>query len=150
MEIKDFFSEDKTAQSHWITEIQKSDWSAAGFLVELLTKGTFHETLGEGGLYLLTDGAKLMSYVTMTRKDCITDNTLFPWIGFVYTFPEYRGNRCSQKLIDNCAATARETGYRKLWIATDHVGLYEKYGFTYLENRIDCWGEDSRVLYRDL
>ena len=66
MEIKDFFSEDKTVQSHWITEIQKSDWSAAGFLVELLTKWTFHETLGEGGLYLLTDGAKLMSALPTT------------------------------------------------------------------------------------
>ena len=39
---------------------------------------------------------------------------------------------------------------RGVYIATDHVGLYEKYGYTYLENRIDCRGSDQRVLYRDI
>jgi len=28
--------------------------------------------------------------------------------------------------------------------------LYEKYGFIYMENRIDVWGEDSRIYYKDL
>ena len=82
----------------------------------------------------------------MTRRDCIVDDNLFPWIGFVYTFPEYRGNRYSELLINNCADIAKKKGFEKLWIATDHDGLYEKYGFVYLENRIDCWGEDSKVL----
>lgn len=150
MEIKEFFKEDKAAQAHWTEEIGKSDWSAASFLTELLAKGTFHNTLGEGDLYLLTEGNELISFATMTHRDCIVDDSLFPWVGFVYTFPGHRGKRFSQKLIDNCAALAREQGYKKLWIATDHVGLYEKYGFVYAENRIDCWGEDSRVLYRQL
>lgn len=150
MEIKEFFKEDRAKQAHWIKEIEKSDWSASNFLVELLTKNRFHKTLGDGDLYLLTDGDNLAAFATMTRRDCIEDDTLFPWVGFVYTFPQCRGNRYSGLLIDNCADIAKRLGYEKLWIATDHVGLYEKYGFTYLENRIDCWGEDSRVLYRDL
>ena len=150
MVIKEFFKEDKDAREHWTEEIKKSDWRAAWFLVELLTKGTFHDTLGEGELYLLTDENKLMAFVTMTRRDCIVDDNLFPWIGFVYTFPESRGNRYSELLINNCADIAKKKGFEKLWIATDHDGLYEKYGFVYLENRIDCWGEDSKVLYRQL
>lgn len=150
MEIKEFFKEDEAARAHWTEEIKKSDWRAAEFLVGLLTKGTFRDILGEGELYLLTDGDRLMSFVTMTHRDCIVDDSLFPWIGFVYTFPEYRGNRYSELLINNCADIAKNQGYKKLWIATDHENLYEKYGFTFLENRVDCWGEDSRVLYRKL
>ena len=150
MEIIEFFKANKDERTHWIEEIGKSDWGAAGFLAGLLTEEKFHKTLGEGELYLLTDGGKLMAFATMTQRDCIVDDSLFPWIGFVYTFPEFRGNRFSGVLIDNCAETAREQGYKRLWTATDHEGLYEKYGFVYLENRTDCWGEDSRVLYRQL
>ena len=46
-----------------------------------------------------------------------------------------------------CAA---KMGYKKIYIGTDHVGLYEKYGYTYQENRIDCWGGDMRVLCKNL
>jgi len=39
---------DSERQSYWLNEIKKGDWGAAGFLYELLSKGTFFETVGEG------------------------------------------------------------------------------------------------------
>lgn len=150
MEIKDFFKEDRASQSHWIEEIQKSDWRAAKFLVELLTKGTFHDTLGEGELFLLTDGGKLVSFVTFARNDCIDDKSLYPWIGFVFTFPEYRGHRYVGRLIGRCEDIAREYNVINIYINTDHIGLYEKYGYTYLESRVDIYGEDSRIYVKKI
>lgn len=37
-----------------------------------------------------------------------------------------------------------------LYVSTDHVGLYEKYGFSFLEEADTVWGEKSRILFRPL
>lgn len=139
MEIIDYFKSD--AQGHWLAEIEKSDWRAAETLVRFIKENSFHENLGKGTILLLTDGGRLVSFLTFSERDCIDDNSLFPWIGFVYTFPEYRGHR----LIRRCEELAAEYGIEKIFVCTDHVGLYEKYGFSYMENRIDIYGDDSRI-----
>ena len=132
-------------------KIAECDWSAARFLVELLQKDTFYETLGGWGeLYLLMDGENLVSFATFTGQDSIRDESLTPWIGFVYTSPAYRGHRYAGQVLSHAESVAVSRGYSKIHIATDHVGLYEKYGYTYQENRIDCWGSDQRVLYKNL
>lgn len=132
-------------------KIAACDWSAAGFLAELLKKGTFNETLGGWGyLFLLMDGENLVSFATLTGQDAIRDETMTPWIGFVFTRPEFRGNRYAGRVLAHAEKMAARLGYRRVYLETDHVGLYEKYGYTFLENRIDFWGEAARVLYKDL
>lgn len=148
MRIIDFFScEDQTV---WIEKIRLGNWGAARFLAKLLEEGTFHSTLGAGTVYLLADEDRLVSFVTLTRQDCIADESLYPWLGFFYTFPEYRGNRHGGKLLEYAAGEAGKQGYEKVYLATDHMGLYEKYGFSYWENRVDVYGEDSRIYIRNL
>ena len=132
-------------------KIAGCDWSAAQFLVELLQKGTFHETLGGwGDLYLLMDEENLVSFATFSGQDSVRDESMTPWIGFVYTSPAYRGHRYAGQVLSHAESVAASRGYSKIYIATDHVGLYEKYGYSYQENRIDCWGSDQQVLYKNL
>lgn len=149
MEIISFFESGRQAE---LTEkIAVCDWSAARFLAELLSKETFFETLGGWGhVFLLMDGEELVSFVTLTGQDAIRDESLTPWIGFVFTRPEYRGHRYAGQLLAHGEAIAGKAGYHRVYLATDHIGLYEKYGYTYLENRIDCWGNDDRILYKEL
>lgn len=125
--------------------IEEADWGAAKLLAKLLREDSFHATLGDGTLYLLMDGDAIVSFVTLTRQDCVADASLYPWLGFFYTFPAYRGCRHGGKLLSYAARQAKEKGFDRVWLATDHVGLYEKYGFTYVKNRIDIYGEDSRI-----
>lgn len=134
----------------WIIKIRECDWSAAKFLAALLRQNSFHEMLGSGSLYIMVDGENLVSFCTLTQKDCIDDDRFFPWIGFVFTVPEYRGHRYSGELIELACNEAKKQGYDRVYIATDHIELYEKYGFKYIENRTDIYGEESRVYYRKL
>ena len=132
-------------------KIGACDWSAARFLVKLLEENTFPETLGGWGqLFVLMEGENLVSFCTLTGQDAIRDETLTPWIGFVFTQPRYRGCRYAGKLLAHAEAAALRLGFSRVYLETGHVGLYEKYGYCYLENRIDCWGEDTRVLRKDL
>ena len=149
MEIVRYFgSED---QPYLRRKIASCDWSAARFLVELLETERFNEMLGGWGeIYLLMDGENLVSFLTLTGLDAVRDPRLTPWIGFVFTVPEYRGHRYAGRLLAHAEACAAKMGHRQVYIATDHVGLYEKYGYTYRENQTDIWGSDMRVLYKTL
>lgn len=149
MELINYF--DSEDQVQLIEKIAVCDWSAAKFLVKLLQKGTFNETLGGWGyLFLLMDGDNLVSFGTLTGQDAVRDENLTPWIGFVFTSPEYRGHRYAGWILQHAEMTAAGLGYSKIYIGTDHIGLYEKYGFTYQENRIDCWGGDMQIFYKYL
>lgn len=145
MEIISYFN--SSNKQTLIGLIEACDWGAAKFLAQLLKEDRFFEMLGgEGDVYLLMDGGKLVSFLTLTKQDVIRDESMFPWIGFVFTQPEYRGHRYSEKLMNYAENVAKRRGHTQVYVATDHVGLYEKYGYDYLENRIGYWGEESRVL----
>lgn len=149
MRIVNYFEYEN--QNDLLEQLKQCDWSAAKFLVELLTKGTFFEMLGGAGdLYLLLDGDQLVSFATLTMQDSIRDEGLFPWIGFVYTAPSYRGHRYAGLVLAHAQAVAAAKGHDRVYIASDHVGLYEKYGFVYMENRVDYWGSDQQVFYKNL
>ena len=148
MEIINYF--ESSDREHWLAEIKKSDWRAAPVLAEFLENGTFSEKLGDGVLLLLTDGDRLVSFLTFAQWDWIDDRSLYPWIGFVYTAPEYRGHRYAGRLIERCEEIAREHNVRQIYINTDHIGLYEKYGFEYKENRVDIYGTDSRIYTKSI
>lgn len=130
----------------WLTKIGQCDWTAGQYLYRLLSENRFRETLGENAeVLLLTDGTNLAAFCTYAAKDDIPDTDRTPWIGFVYTYPAYRGRRLMGKLIDKAREMAREDGYDTIWIATREEGLYEKYGAEKVDVMKDFSGEDSDI-----
>ncbi len=101
-------------------------------------------------MFLLTDGDQLVSFCTLSRQDEILDDSLFPWIGFVYTFPAYRGHRYSETVIQHACAQARAQGHSRVYLSSEEQGLYEKYGFTFWQNRKTIWGEETQIFFRDV
>ena len=145
MQIVDYFHADN--QPYWRSAIADNEWRAAKYLARKLENGEFHGEAGKGTVYLLTEGDKLISFLTLTERDCIDAPEYAPWIGFVHTAPEHRGQRHIGKLIDHACVAAREQGAARVYLATDHVGVYEKYGFSYLENRVDRGGRGQPHLH---
>ena len=96
MKIIDYFHSDD--QPHWLAAIAENEWRAAKYLARLLASGGFHQEVGKGTVYLLTEGETLISFLTMTERDCIDAPEYAPWIGFVHTAPGYRGHRHIGKL----------------------------------------------------
>ncbi len=149
MQIIDYF--ESSEQTALAQRIAACDWSAARFLAKLLQNNTFYETLGGWGrLFLLMNGDDLVSFSTLSAQDSIQDASMTPWIGFVFTQPQYRGCHYAGRLLAHAEKVAYAMGFFKVYLGTDHVGLYEKYGFSHLEDRIDCWGDVTRVMYKDL
>ena len=134
----------------WLKQIADCDWAAGPYLYTLLKENRFHALCGETArVLLLVDGTKLASFCTYAEQDDIPDTDLTPWMGFVYTHPDYRGRRLMGKLISRAKELARNDGYDALWICTEENGLYEKYGAEYTADMKDRRGGDCRVYRMD-
>ena len=149
MKIIGYYSSDN--KEHWLGKIKECEWSAAKLLHKLLSEDTFRDTVGENSdVLMLTEGDELVSFCTLAEKDDIQPTELTPWIGFVYTFPQHRGNRYSGRLLSFAEKMAAEQGAEKIYISTNHTGLYEKFGYEFLCMMKDIDGEDSGVYIKEV
>ena len=147
MKVIEYYSSDN--QSHWLGEIQKSDWGAGTYLYELLRDNKLKKLCGEATrVLLLTEGESLVSFCTYAPQDDIPNTSLTPWVGFVYTFPQFRGHRCMGILFDHVNELAMAEEHEFIYVSTWEIGLYEKYGFSFLQHMKDIHGDESRVYRR--
>ena len=144
MQVSNYFEIDN--KEHWINEIERSDWRAGPFLGRLLREDEFFDAVGKDSrVLLLTEGDELISYCTFAEKDDIQPTDLTPWVGFVYTFPKHRGHRYAGLLFDEVERLAKERQVAEVYLSTNHIGLYEKYGWEFFGMMDDMDGEPSRV-----
>ena len=138
-------------KEHWLCEIQKSDWGAGQYLYSLLKENKLKALVGATTLVLmLADGDKLVSFCTLAPLDDVQPTSYTPWVGFVYTFPEYRGQHCAGQLLDCAEGIAAIMERKYTYISTNHIGLYEKYGYTFLETAQDISGSETRIYRKAL
>ena len=150
--IREYFSCDSKEQTHWLEEIGKSDWRAGQVLYSRIKENKLRIPgyIGENShLYLVTEDDELCGFCTLAEKDDIRDTDLSPWVGFVYTFPKYRGQRLFGSLLAKAIEQARSEGYGSVYINTDHTDLYERYGACFQEISRNLSGEDTRIYRLD-
>jgi len=147
MEILEYFGTEN--KEYWLDKMKESDWGAGRYLYKLLKSGTLKQLVGENTrVLMLTDGNDLVSFCTLAEKDDIQPTDLTPWIGFVYTFPAYRGHRLSESLIKHACTLARGDGYSRVYLSSNEIGLYEKYGFEFVRTARDIWCGETKVYGR--
>lgn len=144
MQIVEYAAAEK--RDYWLGKIGEAGWTAARYLHKLLSDGSFYDSCGAGSkVLLLTEGSELISFCTYAETDDIPDSGLSPWVGFVYTFPQFRGKRRIGKLIEHAYQLAKKERRTHLYISTDQRGLYEHFGFSFLRELKDRHGERSLV-----
>lgn len=90
--------------------------------------------------YLLEREREIIGCCGMVTNDFNSRMDLWPWVCALYVSEPFRGNSYGKLLIEKCAEDARRLGFRDLYLTTDLVGYYEKYGFSYLGEAIDPGG----------
>lgn len=149
MKVIDYFTAEN--KEYWLSKIAESDWSAGGYLANLLKEDKLRGLVGDSvRVLMLVDGKNLISFCTLAKMDDVQPTDLTPWIGWIYTFPAYRGKRLAGRLIEHAEALAKQDGATHAHISTNHVGLYEKYGYEFLITAKDVEGEDTRVYRKKL
>ena len=79
--------------------------------------------------YLLMDRDKIIGCAGLITNDFISRMDLYPWA----------------LLLEKAKEDAKQAGFLNLYLCSDHVGYYEKYGFLRIGTGYHPWGESSEI-----
>ena len=97
------------------------------------------------GLYLQGD---LIGMYQFTMNDLFVRPDVYPWLANVYIAPEHRGKGCGRILLESVRENACRLGLTELFLFTAHEGLYERYGWEFIEETDTHLQPRQQRLYR--
>ena len=102
----------------------------AGAYLECMDAYLRRET--EYGWYLCLDGGRIVGGLGVIENDFHDRKDLSPNICAVYTEEEYRRRGIAGKLLNLAVDDLKSKGISPVYLVTDHVGFYERYGWSFL------------------
>ena len=81
----------------------------------------------------LIDNNILIGFISLFKYDGDEHKDLTPWYATMYVKDKYRGKGYSKLLNDAIIKEAKELGYKKIYLKSDLINYYEKFGAIYIE-----------------
>ena len=95
-------------------------------------------------------GERIVGMATIRKTDYYPLPDIFPWISTIFVSEDCRGRRISETLIAFANDYAGELGFDRTYIPTEHVGLYEKYGYRYVKDIVNYGNGVDRLYVKDI
>ena len=128
--------------------IENSAWDdVKEHMIDLIRNWNF---IDWEGMFVAKADGKIIGMTSVMKEDYYPMPELYPWVSSVYVDEEYRGQRVSGKLIDYANDYLRNLGFEKSYIPSDHVGLYERYGYTYVREIVNYGGQEDHLYEKNL
>lgn len=85
----------------------------------------------EYGWYMCLDGDKIVGGLGVIENDFHDRKDLSPNICAVYTENPYRKNGIAGRLLNKAVEDLRSKGITPVYLVTNHIGFYERYGWEF-------------------
>lgn len=95
---------------------------------------------------ILLEDTTLIGFISIFPEDGDDRKDLTPWYATMFVKKEFRGKGYSKILNDAILKEAKSRGFEKIYLKTDLVNYYEKFGATFL----DRLNEEENLYYFDL
>lgn len=86
----------------------------------------------EYGWYLCLDDKKIVGGMGVIDNDFHDRKDLTPNVCAVYTEEKYRGQGIAGNLLNMVVEDMRAKGFIPIYLVTDHIGFYERYGWEFV------------------
>lgn len=128
------------------------------FLVSFFTNRTLMEQNVSDCLH--TDGPlpqgwfmwwenRVVGWVGLLEKEVVVRDDISPWISPLLVAKDRRGHRYGEALLNHASHEAAKLGFDRVYLTTDHIGYYEKYGFKEIGLTTFTWGRPTKIYQRD-
>lgn len=139
-------------QKFWLEKIREENrhFPVLGRMVDQIEDGSFlKRSKGFYEPYLMIDEDRLIALSILASQDDIICD-LGPWIGYVYTNPDYRGHQYAFRLIETIENDLKKQGIERVYISSGHRGLYEKAGYQKLGWSRSHSGRPTKIFEKKL
>ncbi|MCR5848756.1 MAG: GNAT family N-acetyltransferase [Lachnospiraceae bacterium] len=99
-------------------------------------------------MFVAKADGKIIGMTSVMKEDYYPLPEITPWVSSVFVSEDYRGQRVSGKLIDYANEYLRNLGFKKSFIPSDKVGLYERFGYSYVKDITNYGGQDDHLYER--
>ena len=152
---------DKTGQKVCVARVEKGQplwsqlmeyaenctWVAGKHLAMLMRENRFSEW---ESVFAAIENGQIIGYCTFLKTDYYPENRYSPWISSIFVGETHRGRRISQRMIETVIIYARSLGFSKVYIPSDLVGMYEKYGFSKVDELVNYGGDTDSIYVREI
>ena len=95
--------------------------------------------------YLMLRDNEIIGSYGLIVNDFISRQDLWPWICAIYIEEKERGKALGACLLEHGRCEAATLGFPAVYLSTDHVGFYEKYGWKYIGQGYGFSGSSHRI-----
>lgn len=95
--------------------------------------------------YLMLRGDDIIGSYGLIENDFMVRKDLMPWLCALYVEESERGKALGAKLLEHGRQEVGKLGFDKAYLCTDHVGYYEKFGWSFFGMEESEFGGDTRV-----
>lgn len=132
--LLDILKEEWNEAFHWLTDVI-DDWSVQNF----------------PQIVVATENQEIIGYYSLVAQELIRDNHGYtPWLGTLFVRKKYRNSHYSPLLIEDACQRVKKMGYESLFLATEHIRYYEKFGFNEIGLELYDWGEPTKIYRKKL
>ena len=130
-----------------VSSLENCPWRGTQFLLDQIHRGTFGDW---ERLVIAQHEGEIAGFCAVCKRDWMPDVPYTPFITTLYVEEVLRGKRLSQRLIETAVRYVWKLGFDSVYLFSDHIGLYERYGFTALDKYSTPWGEPETLFQRTL
>ena len=95
--------------------------------------------------YLMLDDDDIIGSYGLIENDFMLRKDLMPWLCALYVEEALRGQALGASLLMHGRQEAAKLGFKHVYLCTDHIGFYEKYGWQFFGMEASEFGGDTRV-----
>nr|WP_256702194.1 GNAT family N-acetyltransferase [Paenibacillus sp. P32E] len=133
----------------FITYISES-WPAVKDIVIAQMEGSLSTVDALPLTFLMLRNNRMIGFYQLIEQEYLIRKDLSPWIGPLFIDKNERGQALGAMLLQHARKTAgSRLGVEKVYLTTDHIQYYEKYGFREIGLSLFEWGRPSKIYEHD-
>jgi len=95
--------------------------------------------------YIALENGVIIGSYALIVNDLISRQDLSPWLACLYVEEDKRGTGIAKELLFHGIKETKAKGFSKLYLSTDLVNFYERYGWKYICNGYNVMGEELKI-----